>query len=171
MNSRIVFISMAWMLTSIAQAGVYKCTDAKGHATFQDRPCFQASQKNVATGGNTVVLEKESPSALKTNDSKTAQSASTGISVDKSKFVGQWCFFEMAADGLPPTVEKVDLDFRADGTYSWSDPRWRQTGTWKVDGDTLKMSNVGTHTILSVSGSRIDVERWGVIHKFRKGRC
>lgn len=83
--------------------------------------------------------------------------------------VGSWCFFEQEYDGQK-TAEKVDITLKRDGSYLWQEGPFEQAGTWSLDGAKLNMTNVGTHTVLSVTANELQLRRMSLM-KFSKGKC
>ncbi|WP_413664736.1 hypothetical protein ACJJIQ_01795 [Microbulbifer sp. ANSA003] len=82
---------------------------------------------------------------------------------------GAWCFYEQEAAGNV-AAENVTITFKKDGSYKWVDSFWKQDGTWSVEDDKLIMSNVGTHKLLSVTPSKVEMVR-GSTMRMRKGPC
>ncbi len=71
MNSRFVFLAFSLMfMCTPADAGFYKCTDAKGKITFKDRPCAKGKQevlKNISSKSPTA------PTSTGSTKSKSGQ--------------------------------------------------------------------------------------------------
>lgn len=86
-----------------------------------------------------------------------------------SQLHGTWCFYEQSAAGNS-VPEQVTITLKGDGSYQWSEPAWKQQGSWKLDGDVLDMSNVGRHRLTSVGSSKLEMVR-GSSMRWRKGAC
>ncbi len=90
-------------------------------------------------------------------------------SSDSELITGSWCFYEQTADGNTVS-EKVDITFNDDNTYVWKEGFFEQKGTWKIENNKLIMTNVGTHKIISINATDMELKRYSVM-RFRKNRC
>jgi hypothetical protein len=94
----------------------------------------------------------------------------TSVHADMTKqLVGNWCFYEQTAIGNTVS-EKVDIAFNKDLTYVWKEGIFEQKGTWKIDETKLVMGNIGTHEIVSVNDSEMELKRMSIM-KFKKSEC
>lgn len=96
-------------------------------------------------------------------------SVSTVHAYSMSDLKGKWCFYQQSALGNTVS-ESISITLNADGTYRWDDKVWKQTGTWTVKDGKLKMTNVGSHKLISVTPNHITMERYSIM-KMKKGLC
>ncbi|AWF80338.1 hypothetical protein BTJ40_05680 [Microbulbifer sp. A4B17] len=88
---------------------------------------------------------------------------------EANELKGTWCFYEQEAAGNV-AAENVTITLQKDGSYKWVDSFWKQDGTWSVEDNKLIMSNVGSHKLLSVTPSNVEMVR-GSTMRMRKGPC
>ena len=83
--------------------------------------------------------------------------------------VGVWCFYEQEAVGNK-IRERVTITLREDGSYYWSDTLWKQEGSWSVEDNSLVMSSIGSHKLVSVTKNNVEMVRLSTM-RMRNGPC
>lgn len=88
---------------------------------------------------------------------------------ERAQLVGEWCFYEQEAAGNK-AAEKVDVALLQDGSYVWREGGFEQKGRWTLEQDKLQLTDVGTHTIVQVGASGMELRR-GSTMRFKRERC
>ena len=100
----------------------------------------------------------------------TAFIAATSVEASqKDSLVGDWCFYEQEGYGRK-VPEKVDVSYNQNGAYVWIEGQFKQEGVWNISDGKLEMTNVGSHSIISIGNNEMELRR-GSIMRFKKGKC
>ncbi|WP_071873557.1 ankyrin repeat domain-containing protein [Atopomonas hussainii] len=89
--------------------------------------------------------------------------------VESTSLYGDWCFYQQSTAGNT-VKEKVDINLGSDSTYVWKEGPFEQKGTWSLSDNKLKMTKIGTHSIISLKDNTLTLERMSV-QKYKKGKC
>lgn len=136
-----------------AHSQIVQCTDAKGAITFQESPCKAGHRERLLKSA-----------------AQDKPISSTPININSKNLIGTWCFYEQSYKGADTVDERVTIQLNRDGSYRWSEARWKQTGTWSLKDSILRMSLVGRHEINRLSKNHIYMTRITQM-KWRRGRC
>ena len=95
---------------------------------------------------------------------------SPSVAEEDNRLVGSWCFYEQTSAGQV-TSEKIEITLNEDKTYKWQEaPIFKQEGTWSIESDSLVLSNIGTHNIISINENEMQLKNYSVM-KLHKGTC